>query len=171
MTRPRTQTTTKKKTSGPGPKRQRALAAAGPKTAAAGPKTAAAGPKKKKGKGDLRRVRAAEPKTDAEKAAAQEARALSGRATRYLRGLGHHLEPIVQIGKDGITDGVVAATREALLAHELVKVRILTEAPVERKEAGAELAERAGAALAQTLGRTLLLYKRHPHKPKIVLPR
>jgi RNA-binding protein len=98
-------------------------------------------------------------------------RNLSGKAARYLRGLGHHLDPVVQIGKDGITDGVVAATRAALLAHELVKVRILAEAPVDRKVAGEELAERTGAALAQTLGRTLLLYKRHPQKPKIVLPR
>jgi len=122
-------------------------------------------------KGDLRHVRAAEPKSPAEKAAAHEARALSGRAARYLRGLGHHLDPIVQIGKDGITEGVIAATRAALLAHELVKVKVLTEAPVDRKMAGEELAERTGAALAQTLGRTLLLYKRHPHKPRIVLPR
>jgi RNA-binding protein len=96
---------------------------------------------------------------------------LSGRAIRHLRGLGHHLEPVVQIGKEGITDAVVAATREALHAHELVKVRVGGEAPVDRKEAGDELAARAGATLAQTLGRTLLLYKRHPHKPKIELPR
>lgn len=96
---------------------------------------------------------------------------LSGRAARYLRSLGHHLEPVVQIGKEGITDGVVAATKAALLAHELVKVRIAQDAPVERKEAGDELAKRAAASLAQVLGRTLLLYKRHPHKPKIELPR
>ena len=148
MSRPRT-TTKKKTTSGPGPKRLRALAK----------------------KGDLRHVRATAPKSETEKAAAQEARALSGKAARYLRGLGHHLEPIIQIGKEGITEGLVTATRAALLAHELVKVRVLSEAPIDRKEAGEELAERAGAALAQTLGRTLLLYKRHPHKPKIELPR
>lgn len=128
---------------GPGPKRRRAIAA----------KAARA------------------QKTEEQRAHAEEARALSGRAARYLRGLGHHLEPVVQIGKDGITDGVVAATREALLAHELIKVRILTEAPIDRKAAGAELADRAAASLAQVLGRTVLLYKRHPHKPKIVLPR
>jgi RNA-binding protein len=97
--------------------------------------------------------------------------ALTGRAIRHLRGLGHHLEPVVQIGKEGITDAVVAATRVALHAHELVKIRIGGEAPIDRKEAGDELAARAGATLAQTLGRTLLLYKRHPHKPKIELPR
>ncbi len=96
---------------------------------------------------------------------------LSGKAIRKLRALGHHLAPVVQIGKDGITDAVVAATREALRAHELVKVKLGGEAPLERSEAGPELAARAGAVLAQTLGRTLLLYKRHPNSPKIELPR
>jgi len=96
---------------------------------------------------------------------------LSGRAVRYLRGLGHHLDPVVQIGKEGITDALVAAVREALHAHELVKVKVGTESPIDRKDAGPELATRAGALLAQVLGRTLLLYKRHPQKPKIVVPR
>jgi glucan phosphorylase len=40
-----------------------------------------------------------------------------------------------------------------------------------RKEAGPDLANRTGATLAQVLGRTLLLYKRHPSKPKIEIPR
>jgi RNA-binding protein len=96
---------------------------------------------------------------------------IGGKAIRHLRALGHHLDAIVQIGKEGITDGVVAATRAALLAHELVKIRVAPDAPLDRKDAGVELAERAQATLAQTLGRTLLLYKRHPHKPKIELPR
>jgi len=52
-----------------------------------------------------------------------------------------------------------------------VKVRISQDAPIDRKDAGGELAKRAGAWVAQTLGRTVLLYKRHPHKPKIDLPR
>jgi RNA-binding protein len=95
----------------------------------------------------------------------------SGKGIRYLRGLGHHLNPVVQIGKEGITDAVVTATREALTAHELIKVKVGSESPVDRKDAGPELAERTGATLAQVLGRTLLLYKRHPSKPKIELPR
>lgn len=121
-----------------------------------------------------KRARLNEQRKKAESSAAETAKAarpLSGQAIRYLRGLGHHLDPVVQIGKEGITESLVAATRTALLAHELIKVKVLTEAPVERHEAGPELAEKAGATLAQTLGRTLLLYKRHPNKPKIVLPR
>ena len=96
---------------------------------------------------------------------------ITGSAIRYLRGLGHHLDPVVQIGKDGITDGLIGSLAEALRVHELVKVRVGTECPIDRKEAGPELALRTGATLAQILGRTLLLYKRHPNKPKIELPR
>lgn len=98
-------------------------------------------------------------------------RPLSNKVARHLKALGHHLDVVLQIGKDGITDAVVKATKEQLHAHELIKVRISADAPIDRKDAGAELAEKAGASLAQTLGRTVLLYKRHPHKPKIVLPR
>ena len=96
---------------------------------------------------------------------------VKGSGIRYLRGLGHHLDPVVQIGKDGITDALVAATTEALRTHELIKVKVGSECPIDRREAGPELAAKTGATLAQVLGRTLLLYKRHPSKPKIELPR
>lgn len=97
--------------------------------------------------------------------------ALPGRAVRHMRALGHHLEPVVHVGKEGVTDAVIAQVREALLAHELIKVRLLPEAPVERAEAASELATGAGALVVQVLGRTVLLYKRHPRKARIVLPR
>jgi RNA-binding protein len=96
---------------------------------------------------------------------------LSGKAARHLRALGHDLSPVVSIGKDGITDGVVDATRAALLTHELVKVRVQGESPLDRKDAASELASKTSSTLAQVLGRTFLLYKRHPKKPKIELPR
>ncbi len=95
---------------------------------------------------------------------------LSGKASRHLRALGHDLSPVVSIGKDGITDGLVEATRAALLTHELVKIKVQSEAPVDRKEVASELASKTSSSLAQVLGRTFLLYKRHPKKPKIMLP-
>ena len=99
-------------------------------------------------------------------------------AARRARGAGrlrpreerHDLAPVVHVGKEGITDALVAATSAALLTHELIKVKIQSEAPVDRKQAAAELAERTDSGLAQVLGRTFLLYKRHPKKPRIVLP-
>ncbi len=98
-------------------------------------------------------------------------RELSGGAVRHLRGLGHALDAVVQIGKEGVTEGVIKATTAALLTHELIKVKVLSEAPIDRKEAATELAEKTDSSLAQVLGRSFLLYKRHPKKPKIVLPR
>ncbi|HEX7664962.1 MAG TPA: ribosome assembly RNA-binding protein YhbY [Polyangiaceae bacterium] len=95
---------------------------------------------------------------------------LSGKATRYLRGLGHDLSPVVNVGKEGVTEALVKATKEALLAHELIKVKVQPEAPIDRKSTAADLAAQADAALAQVLGRTFLLYKRHPKKPKIAIP-
>jgi RNA-binding protein len=97
--------------------------------------------------------------------------AIKGGAARHLRALGHDLAPVVSIGKDGMTEGLVDATKAALLTHELIKVRVQQEAPVDRKEVAGELAARTDSGLAQILGRTFLLYKRNPKKPKIVLPR
>jgi RNA-binding protein len=72
----------------------------------------------------------------------------------------------VQIGKEGVTDAVVRQLEEALLAHELVKVKVGTETPEDRFEAAEALGERAEAHLAQILGRTILVYKRHPERPR-----
>jgi RNA-binding protein len=95
---------------------------------------------------------------------------LSGKAIRHLRSLGHGLQPVVHIGKEGASRGTLHAIDQALTDHELIKVRVLLEAPIEPRDAGDYLAINSGAALVQILGRTVLLYRRHPEKPKIVLP-
>lgn len=92
---------------------------------------------------------------------------LAGKDRRALRALGHHLKPVVQIGQQGITVGIIDAAAAALDDHELIKVKVLEGAPVDRKEAAEELARETGAELAQVLGRTFLLYKPHPTEPKI----
>lgn len=96
---------------------------------------------------------------------------LTGKQRRYLRGLGHSLDPIVQLGKGGVDDGLVAALDDALTQHELVKVRIGTEAPEDRHDAAEQLAKLSNSAIAQVLGRTVLLYRRRKKEPKIVLPK
>jgi RNA-binding protein len=96
---------------------------------------------------------------------------LTGKQRRHLRSLGHPLEPVVQIGKNGITDGVIAAVDEALEQHELVKVRIGTECPEDRHEVAERLGPATRSEVAQLLGRTILVYRRHPKEPKIKLPK
>ena len=104
---------------------------------------------------------------------------ISKKAIAHLRALGHALDPVVQIGKGGITPALVKQTEVQLVAHELIKVRVATEAPLDRKEAAAALAAETGAVLAQVIGRTFLLYKaptakkgdKTVRKPKIELPK
>ena len=95
---------------------------------------------------------------------------LTGKQRRHLRGLGHDLKPIVQIGKAGIDDGLVAAVEQALADHELVKVRVGESAALDRHDAAAAIAQRTGSEVAQVLGNTLLLYRADPEAPAIVLP-
>jgi len=86
---------------------------------------------------------------------------------RQLRAAGHHLSPVVQVGKEGMTEAVLRQLDGALVDHELVKVKMGTETPEDRFEAADALVAGAeGAQLAQILGRTLLVYRRHPEKPR-----
>lgn len=94
---------------------------------------------------------------------------LTGKQNRYLRGLGHHLKPIVFIGKDEVNEAVISATEEALNAHELVKIKLQDGCLSDRKEVAAELSEATGAAIAQILGKSILLY-RPSKEQKITLP-
>ncbi len=95
----------------------------------------------------------------------------SGKQKRFLRAEAHGLEPTVMIGKEGLSESLVEAVRDALLAHELIKVRVLDTAPLERHDAAEQLPPLAKAELAGLTGRVLILYKRHPHKPKLELPK
>lgn len=96
---------------------------------------------------------------------------LSGNQRRYLRSLGHHLDPVVQLGKLGLTTGAAGAVSSALAQHELVKVRVGTECPEDRHDVAERLGPSLGAEVVQVLGRTILLYQRRAKDPIIQLPR
>lgn len=94
---------------------------------------------------------------------------LTGKQVRYLRGLGHHLRPVVMVGKEEVNDRLLASVEEALEGHELIKVKLQEGCIMDRKEVAQTLSERTGAAVAQVLGNTILLYRK-AETPKIQLP-
>lgn len=96
--------------------------------------------------------------------------ALKGKQKRFLRGMGVTMQPILQIGKGGISEHTVMQARDALKARELIKGRVLETAPITAAEAAEELAEETDAELVQVIGRNFLLYKRNHKEPKIELP-
>ena len=96
---------------------------------------------------------------------------LSGKQRRHLRALGHELQVVVQIGKSGIDDGLVAAVDRALADHELVKIKVGESAGLDRHEAADAIAARTRSDVAQVLGNTVLLYRANPDEPAIELPK
>ena len=95
---------------------------------------------------------------------------LTGKQKRHLRGLGHHLKPVVMIGKDEVNRTVIKATDEALELHELIKVKLQEGCLTDRKTVAAELSKKTSSGVAQIMGNTILLY-REGEEPKIKLPK
>jgi RNA-binding protein len=89
---------------------------------------------------------------------------------KYLRRLGHDRSPIVLVGQGGLGPNLVAELDRALRDHELVKVRARVGDRVERDRVLAGLAAQTGAELVQQIGHVGLFYRRHPDRPRILLP-
>jgi RNA-binding protein len=95
---------------------------------------------------------------------------LTGKQRRHLRALAHHIDPVVQVGKGGMTDALTDAVDRALTDHELVKVRVLEGAPQGRHELAQPLADVLRAHVVGTVGRIVILYRMRKKNPDIVLP-
>jgi RNA-binding protein len=95
---------------------------------------------------------------------------LSERQRKYLRGLGHALNPVLLIGQHGMTPAVVAEAKRALHDHELIKVKFRGAERDARDSGLTELATATESILVQRIGHTALYYKRRNDRPGIVIP-
>jgi len=96
---------------------------------------------------------------------------LSDSQRRHLRGLAHHLKPVVMVGQHGLKASVLAEIDAALAAHELVKVKVAAGDREERAAIVAAIVGASGAELVQTIGHMAALFRRNLKKPRIALPR
>lgn len=96
---------------------------------------------------------------------------LTSTQVRYLRGLAHALKPVILTGNKGVTDALLKEFDVALAHHELIKVKLGSEDRDERRTQIAELVERSGAELVQSIGRVACFYRHNDEQPKIALPR
>jgi RNA-binding protein len=99
--------------------------------------------------------------------------ALKGFQKKYLRGLAHDLKPIVQIGREGITDNVIRAIEDGLVRHELIKIKFIDFKEKDRKEAMTEeFTGRTGSEAVGMIGHTVILYRQQAdsQKRKIAVP-
>lgn len=96
---------------------------------------------------------------------------LKGFQKRYLRGLAHSLKPVVQVGREGLTEGVLQAIEEGLARHELIKVKF-NEAREEKGGMMEAACRRTGSVLVGAIGHTAIIYRQQADadKRKIALP-
>ncbi|GAA0340904.1 ribosome assembly RNA-binding protein YhbY [Bacillus carboniphilus] len=95
---------------------------------------------------------------------------LTGKQKRFLRSKAHHLNPIFQVGKGGISENLVKQIVDALEARELIKISILQNCEYDRDTVAEELSSQAKAELVQVIGNTIVLYKESKEKKQIILP-
>ncbi len=95
--------------------------------------------------------------------------ALTSKQRAQLRGLAMEEETIIQVGKGGITENLVASVSNALKARELVKGKVLENSMLTAREACDALAQACRAEGVQVIGTKFVLYKRNEKEPKIVL--
>jgi RNA-binding protein len=96
---------------------------------------------------------------------------LTSKQRAHLRSLAHGQDPLIHVGKEGLTDAVEQAIEEAFNTRELVTIRVLDNAPREVRD----LAEAVAGTLddvrvVETRGGTALFYRPHPDEPEITLP-
>lgn len=90
---------------------------------------------------------------------------LRGKQKRYLRSQAHHMQPIFQIGKNGVTEEFIQQVDEALEKRELFKINLLQNTDEVADEAASEIALATQAEVVQIIGRVIVLY-RPSSKPK-----
>ncbi|REB09959.1 ribosome assembly RNA-binding protein YhbY [Sporosarcina sp. BI001-red] len=95
---------------------------------------------------------------------------LTSKQKSYLRSEAHHLQPIFQIGKSGLTDAIIKQIEEALEARELIKISVLQNCEQDKEEIADNLGQQAGLEVVQIIGKTIVIYKESTEKKKIVLP-
>lgn len=95
---------------------------------------------------------------------------LTSKQRSFLRKLAMDQPDIIHVGKDGVTEEVIAQTKDAVVARELVKGKIQQNAPTDAAAAAEELAAAIKAEVVYTMGSKFVLYKKNLMNTKIDLP-
>lgn len=94
---------------------------------------------------------------------------LTNSQLRYLRGLTHHLKPVVMVSDKGLSENVMVEIETALDHHELVKIKLRGERDT-REAWIKEIVEKSGALPVHSIGQVACFFRRNPKKPIIALP-
>jgi RNA-binding protein len=95
---------------------------------------------------------------------------LTNKQKQYLKGLAHPLKPVVQLGNNGLTEGVLAEIENALSFHELIKVKVPSDDKEEKQLIMEAIVGETKSVQVQTIGHVLVIYRQSDEK-KISVPK
>lgn len=95
---------------------------------------------------------------------------ITSKQRSYLRGLANTLQPLFQLGKNGIEENFVKQLDEALEAREIIKITLLPASGLSPREASDDICGKLGSEGVQAIGNKLVIYRKSVKKPKIELP-
>ncbi len=81
---------------------------------------------------------------------------------RALRARAHNLQPVVMISDAGLTPAVLAEIDVSLKSHELIKIRVLGDDRLQRKDLIAEICSALDASPVQRIGKILVIFRPAP---------
>lgn len=84
---------------------------------------------------------------------------LNNAQKKFLKGIAHHINPMLTIGSNGVTESVMAELESTLAHHELLKIKIAIGDRDERKQIVEYIIEQSGALLVQTIGKTCVIFR------------
>ena len=90
---------------------------------------------------------------------------LSSSQRSYLRSQAHHLEPVVLIGKHGITDGTIESMNRVLEARELIKIKF-REFKDEKLSLSEKITELTNSQVVGFIGHTVIIFRQNPDSDK-----
>ena len=96
---------------------------------------------------------------------------LNSKQRAFLRSKANSEEPVLHLGKGGLSEPLLRQAEDALAARELIKGKVLETAPFSSREAAERVAQAVCAEVVQVIGRTFVLYRRNQKEPKIQLPK
>lgn len=95
---------------------------------------------------------------------------LTGKQRSYLKSIANNLDPLFQLGKNGLSENFINQVDEALENREIIKINVLKNCFEDPKEVAEILVEELNAEFVQSIGRKIVIYRESEESKEIELP-
>lgn len=94
---------------------------------------------------------------------------INSKQRAVLRKMANTMDPVIQVGKGGISDNIINETRRELFDKELIKLSVMRNVPESVRQISDLIAQQTDADVVQVIGRKFVLYKRNEEEPRLII--